>query len=191
MLFLNKENSHVFYFEEKMFTKEIKDGRESPLKPSFPIYQLLFPAQVIFHTHNLLFPMHQLFFQCISYLFPMHQFVFPHISYLFPFISLFSHTSDTFSHTSVTFPTHQLLFFIYQLLFYLFSNLDIDIFTFSHIRRMVLICLIAVFIFPKSGFLLNIYLALLTSSNIYKMKSNFSKYCLIFLKWGFCIEFKQ
>ena len=72
MLFVNKENSHVFYFEEKMFTKEIKDGRESPLKPSFPIYQLLFPAQVIFHTHNLLFPMHQLFFQCISYLFPMH-----------------------------------------------------------------------------------------------------------------------
>ena len=33
MLFVNKENPHVFYFEEKMFTKEIKDGREAPLKP--------------------------------------------------------------------------------------------------------------------------------------------------------------
>ena len=32
MLFVNNENPHVFYFEEKMFTKEIKDGRESALK---------------------------------------------------------------------------------------------------------------------------------------------------------------
>ena len=27
MLFVKKENPRVFYFEEKMFTKEIKDGR--------------------------------------------------------------------------------------------------------------------------------------------------------------------
>ena len=30
MFFVNKENPHVFYFEEKIFTKEIKDGREAP-----------------------------------------------------------------------------------------------------------------------------------------------------------------
>ena len=30
MLFVNKKNLHVFYFEEKMFTKEIKDKREAP-----------------------------------------------------------------------------------------------------------------------------------------------------------------
>ena len=30
MLFVKKENPRVFYFEEKMFTKEIKDGREAP-----------------------------------------------------------------------------------------------------------------------------------------------------------------
>ena len=35
MLFVNKENPHVFNFEEKMFTKEIKDGREAPWKPSY------------------------------------------------------------------------------------------------------------------------------------------------------------
>ena len=35
MFFVNKENPHVFYFEEKMLTNEIKDGREAPLKPSF------------------------------------------------------------------------------------------------------------------------------------------------------------
>ena len=34
MLFVNKENPHVFYFKEKMFTKEKKDGREAPKKPS-------------------------------------------------------------------------------------------------------------------------------------------------------------
>ena len=33
MLFINKENPHVFYFEEKMFTNELKDGREAALKP--------------------------------------------------------------------------------------------------------------------------------------------------------------
>ena len=30
MLFVNKENPFVFNFEEKMFTKEIKDGSEAP-----------------------------------------------------------------------------------------------------------------------------------------------------------------
>ena len=29
-LIVNKENPFVFYFEEKMFTNEIKDGREAP-----------------------------------------------------------------------------------------------------------------------------------------------------------------
>ena len=37
MLFVIKENPHVFYFEEKMFTNEIKDGHEAPKKPSFCI----------------------------------------------------------------------------------------------------------------------------------------------------------
>ena len=30
MLFVNKENPHIFYFEERMFTNEIKDGCEAP-----------------------------------------------------------------------------------------------------------------------------------------------------------------
>ena len=30
MFFVNNENLYVFFFEEKMFTKEIKDGREAP-----------------------------------------------------------------------------------------------------------------------------------------------------------------
>ena len=29
MLFVNNENPHVFYFEEKMFANKIKDGREA------------------------------------------------------------------------------------------------------------------------------------------------------------------
>ena len=33
LLFVNKENPHVFYFEEKMFKHEIKNGREAPKKP--------------------------------------------------------------------------------------------------------------------------------------------------------------
>ena len=33
MVFVNKENPHVFYFEEIFFTNEIKDGREAPKKP--------------------------------------------------------------------------------------------------------------------------------------------------------------
>ena len=32
MLFVNKENPHVFNFEEKMFTKDIKDGRSLVLE---------------------------------------------------------------------------------------------------------------------------------------------------------------
>ena len=30
MLFVNKENPHVYNFEEKMFTKEMKAEREAP-----------------------------------------------------------------------------------------------------------------------------------------------------------------
>ena len=30
MIFVNKENPHVFYFEKTMFTNEIKDEREAP-----------------------------------------------------------------------------------------------------------------------------------------------------------------
>ena len=33
MLFVNKENPDVFYFEEKMLTDEIQDGCEDPFKP--------------------------------------------------------------------------------------------------------------------------------------------------------------
>ena len=31
----NKENSHVFYFEEKMFTNEIKDRKKGAKRPEF------------------------------------------------------------------------------------------------------------------------------------------------------------